>query len=86
VALMGLHTLWSLFGLLQEFMLEFYNSNFVSQIYKIPQDLGIISPCQQDDMPHFYRFFVVWAPAQKVFVLDALILVVLHTTNRGWSL
>jgi hypothetical protein len=47
------------FWCLQDYILELYYSNFVSQIYKIPQDLGIISPCQQDDMPHFYRFFVV---------------------------
>jgi hypothetical protein len=39
--------------------LEFYNSNFVSQIYKIPQDLWIVSTCQQDDMPHLHKFFVV---------------------------
>jgi hypothetical protein len=36
------------FGVLQDCTLELYNSKFISQIYKIPQDLGIISPCQQD--------------------------------------
>jgi hypothetical protein len=67
--------LWSFFGVLQDNTLELYNSNFVSEIYKIPEDLGIISPCQQDDMPHLHKYFVVWALAQEVSVLDALAII-----------
>jgi hypothetical protein len=66
-------TFWCFVGL--HFQIgRFYNSNFVSQIYKILEDLGIISSCQQDDIPHLYKFFIVRAPAQKFSILDAHIL------------
>jgi hypothetical protein len=38
--------------------LEFSNSNFVGGSCKIPKGIGIISSCQEHDVPHLDKFFI----------------------------